>query len=254
MINLAKTNIWGIFLFSTVFMSSIIGAGCDKIDFLKPKPAAPAKTQSPAIAVKGTVIAKVDNIPITLEELDRQITLYNGIVDQNREWNDEQKKAAKIDTREKKLNYLKDLLIRQAVFNQAAMDRGLDRKPEVGEILDRYKIALLAQEMQNEIVKNIEVSSAEIEEAYNNNKNLFKEPEARKAREIVIRTEDEAKQALIELLQGGDFASIAQSRSITGSAKNGGDLGFIKRGQKGEQFAGFDDIVFSPALQAGSVS
>jgi len=140
------------------------------------------------------------SLPITLEELDRQITVYNGIVDSNKEWPDQQKKAAKIDTRDKKVNYLKNLLIRQAVFYQAALDRGLDRKPEVVDGLERYKIALLAQMMENEIYKNIDVSSQEVEEAYNNNKNLFKEPEARKVQEFVAKTEDEAKQALIELL------------------------------------------------------
>jgi peptidyl-prolyl cis-trans isomerase C len=255
MINLKVKSLAGIFLFSTlVFMFSILSTGCDKIDFLKPKQAAPVKTQAASVTVKGTVIAKVDNLPITLEELERQITIYNGIVDQNKDWSDEQKKSAKIDTRDKKLNYLKELLIRQAVFYQAALDRGLDRKPEINEILERAKIQVLASDMQNEIIKNIEVGSAEVEEAYNNNKNLFKEPESRKVREIVTGTEDEAKQILIEVLQGGDSASVARRSSIADSAKNGGDLGFIKKGQRGAQFAGFDEMVFSPALQEGSIS
>jgi peptidyl-prolyl cis-trans isomerase C len=253
--NSAKKDNYGIFLITIlIFIFSIFFVSCDKIDFLKPKQPAAVKQQTAAPVVKGTVIAKVDSLPITLEELERQVTVYNGIVDSNKDWPEEQKKAARIDTREKKFNYLKDLLIRQAVFYQAALDRGLDRKPEIGEILERYKIAFLAQEMQNEIIKNVDIGSAVIEEAYNNNKSLFKEPESRKVREIVTKAEEEAKQALIELLQGGDFASIARSRSIADSAKNGGDLGFIRRGQRGEQYLTFDEIVFSPALQEGSLS
>lgn len=244
--HLAAASRYGVFLFSIFLI------GCDKIDFFNPKKASTATPT--AITVQGTVIAKVNNLPITLEELNRYIDIYNASLDLRQDLTAEQKKAAKIDTREKKIGYLKTLLIRQAVFYQAAMDRGLDRKEEIVQILERYRIAVLAQEMQNEIVKNLEVSSAEIEEAYKNNKNLFREPETRRVREIVTKTEEEARQILIELLQGADFISLAKTRSISDSGKNGGDLGYVKKGDRQEQFPTFDDMVFSPALQQGAVS
>jgi peptidyl-prolyl cis-trans isomerase C len=240
-----------------VFLFSIFSFGCDKIGFLNPKKLSVSKNKAePAagVAVKGTLIAKVNNIPITLEELNRYIDIYNASMDLRQDLTPEQKKVAKIDTREKKLDYLKNILIRQAVFYQAALDRGLDRKEDIVDVLRRYKIAVLAQEMQNEIVKNLDVSSAEIEEAYKNNKSLFREPESRRIREVVTKTEDEAKQILIQLLQGQDFISIAKTSSIAESAKNGGDLGLMKRGQRGDHFANFDEIVFSPALTAGAIS
>jgi parvulin-like peptidyl-prolyl isomerase len=83
---------------------------------------------------------------------------------------------------------------------------------------------------------------------------MLKEPELRRVREIVLRSESEARQVLLELLQGADLAALAKDRSVAESAKNGGDLGFIKKGQRGENFISFDDIVFSPALQQGSLS
>jgi peptidyl-prolyl cis-trans isomerase C len=230
--------------------SSIFLFGCGKMDFLGPKKS-PGSAQAPA-AVKGTVIAKVNNYPITLEELNRYIDIYNASVDLRQDLTPEQKQTLKIDTREKKLEYLKTILVRQAVFYQGALDRGLDRKQEIGEIMERYRTAILAQEMQSDIVKNLDVSSAEVEEAYKSNKELFKEAEIRRVREIVTRTEEEAKQILVELLQGGDFASIAKGgRSIVESAKDGGDLGEVKRGQLDEVI---DQVVFSPALQQGQTS
>jgi peptidyl-prolyl cis-trans isomerase C len=238
-------------VFIVYLLGGIFLVGCDKIDFLKPKKPQAAKPSS--VTVKGTVIAKVNNFPITLEELNRYINIYNASVDLRQDLTSEQKQTAKIDTREKKIDYLKTLLVRQAVFYQAALDRGLDRKEEINDILDRYKMAILAQEMQNEIVKNIDVSSAEVEEAYKNNAPLFREAEARRVREIATRTEEEAKQILIELLQGGDFSSIARTRSIVESAKKDGDLGEIKKGQM-SNFPGFDEVVFSPVLQQGQVS
>lgn len=242
-----KGAVLGIFLAGSIFL-----LGCDKIDFLNPKkPSSAAKTSTPA--VKGTVIAKVNNFPIALEELNRYIHIYNASVDLRQDLTPEQKQALKIETREKKIEYLKTLLVPQAVYYQAALDRGLDRKDEISEGLARYRVAVLAQAMQEELVKNLEITSAEVEDAYQGNKELFREAEVRRVSEIVTRTEDEAKQILIELLQGSDFSTIAKSRSIAESAKNGGDLGDITKGRQGS-FSEFDGIVFSPVLQQGQVS
>ncbi len=237
----------GIFLTTSVFF-----LGCDKIDFLNPKKSSTADKASPS-AVKGTVIAKVNNFPITLEELERYIHIYNASVDLRQDLAPEQKQSLKIETRERKIEYLKTLLVPQAVYYQAALDRGLDRKDEISEGLARYRVAVLAQAMQEELVRNIEVTSAEVEDAYQSNKELFREAEVRRVSEIVTRTEDEAKQILIELLQGQDFSSIARGRSIADSAKNGGDLGDMAKGQRGS-LREFDEIVFSPVLQQGQVS
>jgi len=236
------------------FLFFVFLAGCDNINFLNPKKASGGKTQPATLTVKGTVVAKVNNLPITLEELNRYIDILNASLDLRQDLSPEQRKTAKIDSREKKIDYLKTMLIRQAVFYQAALDRGLDRKEDIISILERYRIAVLAQEMQNEIIKNIDVSSAEVEEAYKNNKDLFREPETRRVREIVTKTEEEARQILIELLQGGDFISIAKTRSIADSAKNGGDIGYAKKGSRQDKFLTFDDVVFSPALQEGAIS
>lgn len=227
--------------------------GISKYGFLKKTVPLQKKAQTTPV-VKGTVIAKVNNNPITLEELKRYVDIYNASLDLRQDLSAEQRKLAKIDNREKMINYLKTSLIRQAVFYQTALDRGLDRKEDVVEILNRYKVAVLAQEMQNEVIKNIDVSSAEVEEAYKNNKNLFREPEVRRVREIVVKTEEEAKQILIELLQGADFSTIARTRSIAGTGKDGGDLGEIRRGERGEQYVGFDDVAFSLALGQGVIS
>lgn len=233
-------------------------AGCDKISSLfgVPGTVKPPKAGVSLPAVKGTIIAKVNNIPITLEQLNRYVDIVNASMDLRRDLSEEEKKAKKIDTREKKTEYLRTFLIRQVVFYQAALDRRLDQKEEISEILQSNKIAVLAEDMQNEIIKNVEVSSAEIEDAYNKNKHLLKEPEQRKVSEIVTRTEQEAKDVLIKLLSGTiDFVSLARGGgSIAESAANGGDLGYIIKGKRGEQYAVFDDVAFSPALQRGAVS
>lgn len=221
--------------------------GCDNLNFLnKPK-------KEPVVAVRGTLIAKAANNPITLEMLNREVDAYNASIDLTNLPNEEKKKA-KIETRERKIDYLKNVLLRRMVFYQAALDRGIDRRDDIREILERNKATVLAQEMENEITKNINVSMAEVDEAYKNVKDQLKEPDVRKVREVVARTDADAKQMLLELLQGADFTTLARERSIAESAKNGGDLGFIRKGQRGERYITFDDVAFSPALQQGAVS
>lgn len=238
-------------IFIFILCSLLFVYGCEKIPFFfkkeKPKP----EVQPPI--VKGTVIAKVNDLPITLEELNLYIDLFNASIDLREDLSAEEKKTAKIDTRERKVNYLKEVLIRQRVLYQAALDRGLDRKEEIVEMLERDKIAILAREMQNEITKNIDVGSTEIEQVYEASKELFKEPETRKIREIVTKTEEEARGILIELYQGADFASLARTRSIAKSAEVGGGLE-IKKGERGEKFLTFDEVAFSSTLLKGSIT
>jgi parvulin-like peptidyl-prolyl isomerase len=100
----------------------------------------------------------------------------------------------------------------------------------------------------------MDVSSAEIEQAYNSIKDQLKEAQQRKIREIVAKSEEDAKQILIELLQGADFTALVRSRSIADSAKDGGDLGYLKFGQRGDRFSMFDQAAFSPALDQGKIS
>src|SRR5262249_25491000 len=60
---------------------------------------------------------------------------------------------------------------------------------------------------------------------------------------IVVQTEDEAKQVLDRLARGEAFEALAKELSKDpGSAANGGDLGWI---QKGQTVPEFDQVIFS---------
>ena len=222
--------------------------GCDKVFPAKNK----AKENKPATAAqgalpvdaKGTVITKVNNQPITLEELNSEIENYNKEVppDQPNE---------KIDTRDKKIAYLKNEMVRRAILAQAAQDKGLDRKEDVVKAMNNFRQSILVAELIRQETESVEVASKEIEDYYNASKEQLKEPEERQIREIVVASESEAKDILIELLKGMDFTSLAQSRSTAASAQKGGDLGYIKKGVKSPKF---DDMAFSPTLEVGKFS
>ncbi len=233
-----------------LFVTVGLLAGCDKLGLLNPK----KSSKKPAVAVKGTVIAKVAHIPITLEMLNREIDAYNAEIEASG-LTDQEKKEELIDTREKKLEYLNNFLVRRMVFYQAALDRGLERKEDIRDYLEGTKINFLAQAMQEEIAKNIDVSPTEIDEAYKLYKDQLKEPEERNIREIVVATKEEANQIYIELLQGADFDTVARARSIAKSKDAGGALGpMTKEKALKDKPAVFVETAFSPALGVNVLS
>jgi peptidyl-prolyl cis-trans isomerase C len=218
--------------------------GCDKINALINPKKVESKKTTPLIVAKGPIVAKVNNQPISREDLDEEIAAYNSLVPQD-------KPELKITTREKKIDYLKNEMIRRALLYQEAMDRGLDKKAEIQRALEKTKMDLLVVELVRDEAAKIEVSSKEIEDYYNTYKEQLKEPEQRQVREIVVGAEPEAKEIMIQLLQGADFATLAKERSKSPSAKDGGDLGFIPKGKK---FTQFDDAAFSDTLEVGKIS
>ena len=163
----------------------------------------------------------------------------------------EDKPESKINTREKKINYLKNEVIKRVLLYQEALDRGLDRNPDIQRTLEETKQQLLVLQLVKDEADKVNVSASEIEDYYNRFKGELKEPEERRIREIVVSTRTQAKEILIRLLQGEDFATLAKEYSIASSAEEGGDLGFITLGKK---FKEFDEVAFSDTLEVGQVS
>ncbi|MDD5155457.1 MAG: peptidylprolyl isomerase [Candidatus Omnitrophica bacterium] len=229
--------------FSAILLFGL--CGCDMVSGLLPKKTAVKEEKAQAAPpVKGPIVAKINNIPVTLEDLNQEIDAFNAAIPDN-------KPEAKINTREKKLDYLKNELVRRILLYQYASDKGLDKNPEVQRALEKTKQDLLVIELIREEAANVDVSSKEIEDYYNTYKEQLREPEERQIREIVVSAEPEAKDIMIQLLQGADFATLARERSKAASAKEGGDLGFIQRGTKSPQF---DAVAFSDTLDVGKVS
>jgi len=230
-------------IFSAFVVILGLMAGCDSLNFLSPKKKAKAPANEYSVPVKGTVIARVNNMPITLEDLNQDIEAYNSLVPADKPEN-------KITTREQKINYLKNELVRRTLLYQDGLARGLDRMDEVQQDLEKAKQQLVLMELGKKLTDNVDVSSKEIEDYYNTYKDQLKVPEESDIREIVVSSESEAKDIMIQLLQGADFATLAKERSRSKSSRNGGDIGFIKRGEK----PAIDAVAFSNTLDVGRIS
>ncbi|MGB9698378.1 MAG: SurA N-terminal domain-containing protein [Thermodesulfobacteriota bacterium] len=109
--------------------------------------------------------------------------------------------------------------------------------------------------------KDVQITPSEIENYYQNNLEKFTQPRRLKVRHILIKTDfkdpevsakdrQKAESIREEALKGKDFAELAKKYSDDQGTKNqGGDLGYISRGQVIPEF---EAAIFS--LKAGEIS
>jgi peptidyl-prolyl cis-trans isomerase C len=143
---------------------------------------------------------------------------------------------------------LLDQMIAGRAVTAAARRARLDQEPEVRARIRRAEEQELQQAwLTREITSRID--DAALRARYQREVASRPAEEEVRARHILVPTESEARAALAEVRGGADFMAVAQRRSTGPGAREGGDLGFFRRGDMVPEFA---EAAF--ALQAGQVS
>jgi peptidyl-prolyl cis-trans isomerase C len=185
----------------------------------QPAPA-PAPTPAPA---GNPVVARVEGVEIRLNEVQDEV----------RRLPDELRGMPPGML----LPLLLDQMITQKAIIAAARTAGLDREPEVQARIRRaeeeaLQQALLTREIAPQLTEEALRARYGREVA-----NRPAEEEVR-ARHILVANEADARTALAEARRpGADFAEIARRRSSGPGSREGGDLGFFKRGDMIPEFA-----------------
>ncbi|MFC1704590.1 peptidyl-prolyl cis-trans isomerase [Candidatus Omnitrophota bacterium] len=238
----------GFFVLAVVIVLSLYSASCDQFPTLSSKKStSPTQQPSAPLEIQGVVVAKVNNYPVFLEDFNQEIENYNALVP-------EEQPDAKITTREQKLEYLKNQMTRRVLLYQEAARRGLDKKSEIQRIIEKTKADLMVVELVKEIADSVEVTYDEINSYYEQFKEELKSPEERHIREIAVGTEAEARDVMIQLYQGADFATLARERSKAASSGSGGDLDFITLANAEAKFPRFGEEAFAKTLELGKIS
>jgi peptidyl-prolyl cis-trans isomerase D len=138
---------------------------------------------------------------------------------------------------------------------------------EVKAYFEAHKAAFQIPEKRNiafvtidpeKISSSLNITDAQVLADYNSRKNDFQVPERVKARHILLKTEGaddaavktKAEALLKQVKGGGDFAKLAKENSADpGSASQGGELGYLTRGQTVPEF---EKSAFS--LKPGEIS
>lgn len=149
---------------------------------------------------------------------------------------------------DKRLAYLKKHFFKgsQKKFDQALKASG-ETLPQL-EV--QVRAQLLGQKIYDKVTSGITVDDKAAKAYYDKNKTSYTVKETRDVRHILVATKAKAEQIEKQLENGGSFAVLAKKYSTdTASAKNGGSLGAIT---KGEMVPPFDKAAFS--LKTGQIS
>lgn len=186
-------------------------------------------------AASADVIASVDDVTLTWNDV---VNMIGG--EQNVQYLGITSEASAIEVLES--------WIREEIMVQAAENSGLESDPEVREIIEQARRQILLEAYMAEIVEGLQPSQLEIE----NYADVWLSTYRKSAhiRHIIIQDENLANSLLARIRTGSDFAALAQEYSIGPSGEDGGDLGWIMRGQSG--YMSFDETAFR--LGEGEVS
>lgn len=189
-------------LIPLILASATLLPGCFEEKAKDTAASAPAVSKEDAVAsVNGVYIGKK-----TLETLEKEIAERS----QGQSFPKEQ---------------LLEELIQRELLIQQALQKQLDKSPEVIERMATVKSSLLSQAALQDYLKANPVTDAEIKAEYDSK--MAAMGEEYKARHILVKTEDEAKKLIAELEKGGDFQALAKKHSIDPMGSEGGDLGWF---------------------------
>lgn len=133
----------------------------------------------------------------------------------------------------------------QKQFEEFLKDRGITK----AEARDIVKNGLQQQELFAHVTRGVRFSEADAKEYYEDNPDQFKVAAGRTASHILVATKEEADRIRAEVTPD-NFAELARENSTDeGSAKQGGSLGPI---QKGQLVPEFEKVAFS--LKDGEIS
>ena len=140
------------------------------------------------------------------------------------------------------------ILDRKLLASEARL-RGLHRERGVIELTTRAVDLVLVETLLARVKDGVDVGEAAARAFYGENGDRFRSGARRRARHIVVASEEEIREAQRELAAGRPFAEVASSRNSDPTRKNGGDLGWIT---PGTMVRDFDAAVFG--LTPGQVS
>ena len=186
-----------------------------------PSAQAAAAPSAPADGVpRDSVVARVNDKTITLGDLERRIRLmppfmlkrYGGTSD------------------EIKKRFLDEVLVRELVLTQGALDQGLEKRPEIDDKLKGILRSALFEELKKGAALRA-VTDEEVKKFYDDNADKYISPRRISIWRILVGSEPEAREIIEEMKKGDDvkkWNQLARDKSLDkASSMRSGNLGFV---------------------------
>ncbi len=155
------------------------------------------------------ILAKIGNFIITQADLD-EMTRKFKIFRKEKPFNPEEKKE------------MLNNIIKQVLIMQEAERMKLDKNPIIDTKLKMAKIEILMKEYVSSVVEpKVQVTKKDVEDYLSQTPDLIPK-ETVVLKEIVVKTEAEAKEIIKELKGGANFSTLAAQKSISPTKIHGG--------------------------------
>jgi peptidyl-prolyl cis-trans isomerase C len=120
---------------------------------------------------------------------------------------------------------VKEDMVNLELLVQESKNAGLDKNPEVQQQIDLAKLQVLVGAYVQDYLKNHPISDEQLKQDYDKRKSKLGDKEYN-ARHILVETEAEAKDIIAQLGKKAKFEKLAEKSKDTGSAAQGGSLGW----------------------------
>lgn len=142
--------------------------------------------------------------------------------------------------------FFENYVITREVLYQEAKKKGLDKNKEILAKVEDFRRAMVIDALLGEVIQEkSEPSENEIRQYHKENEALFTEPQEIKIRHIFVTSEPILKDVLTKLSKGESFEKLASTYNVDKTREDGGNLGYIRRGQLSPSFAQFEEAAFS---------
>jgi peptidyl-prolyl cis-trans isomerase C len=167
------------------------------------------------------IVASVNGDVISAQEFERAIEALPVVLQER--YRDPARRA----------RYLDEYINRRLVL-QAARERGLHEDEALRAKVEDLEERLLIDALQRAVAAEA-VTDESLRRYYDANLDEFTDERIR-VRQILVRDGTLAEALRVEVESGVDFGTLAREHSLDPSAKRGGDLGFVPKGQMDPAF------------------
>lgn len=171
-----------------------------------------------AIADAEDTVASVNGIAITSLQRDTQAAQFKA---RGQNASDEQ---------------IVDELVSLELMSQEAEKIGLDKTPEMAAEMKIMRARVLANALLTQFTEKLDLGDDTLRSEYDK-QIAATEAKEFKASHILLDDEAKAKEVIVELNDGADFAETAKKYSTGPSGPNGGDLGWFDAGAMVPEFS-----------------
>jgi peptidyl-prolyl cis-trans isomerase C len=167
----------------------------------------------------GKVLATIDGEKITLEDFNKELDRIPANM------------KMLVLTQSGKQSFLDRYIVKRLLMEEAKKESVEKDKDFQDRLTDIREQLLIESLLKKKVTTNINPSEEQLKEYYEKNKEKFKTGQEVDTRQILVKTEKEAKEIRAKLDKGEDFSDLAKKFSIDPSARNtGGAIGYHAKG------------------------